>query len=239
MPSIYMQQLGIYPFAVQNKDLLGFNDSQIAQFQASAAPYGLDTYYSEHVVYPPKGPLPYPTNWTGPDTYDIYGDISNAWNGAHCSSVYDISTECPYTVDPLGYPQAAWYPSLDNFLNNQTGFLSAINVKPGLTFLECRDNVYDDLDLPPPNESVMPGVIARSEHVVIGGGDHDILLLTKGSELVIQNMTWNGEQGFQQGVKTDLVTSQGVRGHYITERSLSLVEFYYAGRKSHGYGGYV
>lgn len=227
-----MQQLAIFPYAVKNKDVLGFNDSQIAAYRTKAAPFGLDTYYSTHVTYPPSGILPYPANWTGPDSYDIYSDVLSAWNGAHCSSVYDISTQCPYTIDPLGYPQAAVSPTLDNFPNNQTGFLEAIHVKPNITFLECRADVYDDLNLPPPNESVMPGVIARSEHVMIGGGDRDILLLTMGSELVIQNMTWNGAQGFREGVKTDLTTSMGVRGHSITERSLSLVEFYYAGRES-------
>ena len=230
--SNYMQQLAIYPFAAENKDLLGLNDTQLAQLQANAARYGLDTYYADHLAYPPKGPLPYPANWTGAETYDAWGEVLNAWNGAHCSSPYDISTQCPYLLDPLGFPASGITPpSVDNFLNNQTGLAAAINVRPGVTFLLCKGEQYDDLNQPYPNESIMPGVIARSERVVVGGGDLDMLLLTKGAELVIQNMTWNGEQGFQKGVKMDVVTSQGIRGHYITERSLSLVEFYYAGRR--------
>ena len=229
--SNYMEQLPIYPFVVKNQAILNFTDQQVAELQAKAAPFGLDTYYADYMVYPPKGPLPQLANWTGPETYDIWGDVLDTWNGAHCSSVYDISTQCPETLDPLGFPLDANSPSYDNFLNNQTGFLAAINAKPGVTFLACKDDIFDYVGDAPPNEVIMPQLIERSEHVVIGGGDRDILLLTMGSELVIQNLTWGGQQGFQEGSKTDLVTSEGVRGHYITERSLSLVEFYYAGRE--------
>lgn len=224
-----MQSLPIYPYAVKNQELLTITDEQLAAFKEKAAPYGLDTYYQDNLVYPPKGPLPFPANWNS-SVYDIYSDIVGTWNGAHCSSVYDISTQCPYTIDPLGYPQAAVSPSYDNFLNNQTGFLEAIHADK--VFLECDDSGFTSIGEPSPNESVMPYVIEQSEHVVIGGGDNDILLLTMGSELVIQNMTWNGLQGFQKGLRTDLVTSEGVRGNYITERNLSMIEFYYAGRKS-------
>ena len=230
-----MQGLAIYPYAVENKALLGLNDTQLAAIQARAAPFGLDTYYADHLVYPPKGPLPQPTNWTGSQTYDIWGDVLTAWDGAHCSSPYDISAQCPFEHDPLGFPLAgpgSNEPSYTNFINNQTGFLAAIHARPGVAYVACKNGMFDGLGEPYPNESVMPGVIARSERTIIAGANYDMLLLTKGSELAIQNMTWNGAQGFQSGEKIDLVTSQGVRGHYIAERSLSLVQFYYAGRES-------
>lgn len=226
-----MESLPIYPYVVKNQQVLNITDDQLAPIKANASQFGLDTYYADNLVYPPKGPLTLPNGWNS-SVYDIYDNVLNLWNGAHCSSVYDISTQCPYLEDPLGYPQAAADPSIDNFFNNQTGFLEAIRVKPNITFLECRGGMFNDTGDLPPNVSVMPGVIEKSEHVLIGGGDHDILLLTMGSELAIQNMTWSGAQGFQKGLKTNLTTSQGVRGQYTTERGLSFVEFYYAGRKS-------
>lgn len=223
-----MESLPIFPYAVKNQQVLNLTDDQIAGFKAKAAPYGLDTYYADNLNYPPKGPLLLPSNWTS-DVYDIYDDILGAWNGAHCSSVYNIATECPFTIDPLGYPQAAVNPSYDNFLNNQTGFIQAIRADK--VFLECDNSGYREVGEPAPQESIMPYVIEQSEHVVIGGGDLDILLLTMGSQLAIQNMTWSGAQGFQEGLKTDLTTSQGIRGNWITERNLSMIEFYYAGRE--------
>ena len=44
----------------------------------------------------------------------------------------------------------------------------------------------------------LPGVIEKTNNVVIGGGWLDYLLLTNGTLVTIQNMTWNGKQGFQE-----------------------------------------
>ena len=43
----------------------------------------------------------------------------------------------------------------------------------------------------------LPGVIERTNNVIMGHGNLDFLLIANGSLAVIQNMTWNGKQGFQ------------------------------------------
>jgi carboxypeptidase D len=41
-------------------------------------------------------------------------------------------------------------------------------------------------------------VIERTNNVLIGHGWYDYLLFLNGSLVTIQNMTWNGAQGFQE-----------------------------------------
>lgn len=43
----------------------------------------------------------------------------------------------------------------------------------------------------------LPKVIEMTNNVIIGHGLFDYLLLANGSLVTIQNMTWNGLQGFQ------------------------------------------
>lgn len=43
----------------------------------------------------------------------------------------------------------------------------------------------------------LPTVIEKTNNVIIGHGLLDYLLLANGSLVTIQNMTWNGMQGFQ------------------------------------------
>jgi carboxypeptidase D len=47
----------------------------------------------------------------------------------------------------------------------------------------------------------IPGVIERTNNVIIGHGWLDYLLLANGTLATIQNMTWNGKQGFQTAPK--------------------------------------
>ncbi|OCF30496.1 hypothetical protein I316_07879 [Kwoniella heveanensis BCC8398] len=224
----FMQQLAIFPYAEIHQEDLILNDTQLEVCRARAAEYGLDTYYKDNLKYPPTGPLQLPANWTA-DVYNIYNDIVSNWNGAHCSSVYNIHFTCDDPLaDPLGYPLNGPL-TYTNFINNVAGFKEAIHADPSVAWGECTADIWDDIGEPLPADSVMPNVIEKSERVIIANGAYDVLLMGQGSELAIQNMTWSGLQGFQDGIKTDLITSQGVRGFSITERKLSYVDFSYAG----------
>lgn len=81
--------------------------------------------------------------------------------------------------------------------------------------------------------TVLPGVIERSERTVIGHGGLDYILLTNGTLLTIQNMTWNGQRGFQTPIEDDFfvpytpetqmatLAGGGVMGKTKTERGLT------------------
>ena len=90
----------------------------------------------------------------------------------------------------------------------------------------------------------------RTEHVIeslnnsiIGVGDLDYILPANGTLLVLQNLTWNGAQGFQSRPETDFyvpyhpeynggfLSGAGNLGKYVTERGLT---FYTVGLAGHG-----
>lgn len=80
-------------------------------------------------------------------------------------------------------------------------------------------------------------MIERADRVVLGHGLLDFILQYNGTLLAIQNMTWNGMQGFQEGpdqfddfyvpYHTDYqlgtLAGAGVMGQTHTERGLTLV----------------
>jgi len=47
-----------------------------------------------------------------------------------------------------------------------------------------------------PIQKVLPQVIEATNRVLVSNGDLDMIILTNGTLLAIQNMTWNGKLGF-------------------------------------------
>lgn len=53
-------------------------------------------------------------------------------------------------------------------------------------------------------EHVLPQVIEATNRVLVSNGDYDMIVITDGTLLSIQNMTWNGLLGFQAKPTTPL-----------------------------------
>lgn len=51
--------------------------------------------------------------------------------------------------------------------------------------------------------SALPSVIDRTNNVIVGSGNLDFLIQTNGTLAVLNNMTWNGQQGFSSSPFTD------------------------------------
>lgn len=49
-----------------------------------------------------------------------------------------------------------------------------------------------------PTQHVLPKVIEATNRVIVGNGDLDMIIITNGTLLAIQNMTWNGKRGFEK-----------------------------------------
>lgn len=89
--------------------------------------------------------------------------------------------------------------------------------------------------------TVIPGVIDRTQNVIIGHGALDMVLIANGTLLAIQNMTWGGQLGFQQrpaspffvpyhhDVSVDTWAGAGVMGVTHKERGLTYVGVEMAG----------
>lgn len=74
----------------------------------------------------------------------------------------------------------------------------AINAPP-TNYAICSGNgIFPHGDKSAPSAlGPLPNVIERTNNVIIGHGLLDFLLIANGSLVTINNMTWNGAQGFQ------------------------------------------
>lgn len=70
---------------------------------------------------------------------------------------------------------------------------------------ECSNvNVFPSGDASlPPALTVLPGVIERTQNVIVSHGLLDMVLIANGTLLQIQNTTWGGLQGFQTAPGAD------------------------------------
>ena len=97
-----------------------------------------------------------------------------------------------------------------------------------------------DLSPPPATNGVLQHVIETTNNVIIGSGNLDALINTNGTLLAIQNMTWNGWQGFRDFPGTGLYApdyqdlpgssaGSGYLGKYGHERGLTFYQIQLAG----------
>jgi carboxypeptidase D len=101
-----------------------------------------------------------------------------------------------------------------------------------------------------PIEHVLPQVIEATNRVLVSNGDYDMIILTNGTLLSIQNMTWHGQLGFQSAPSSPITITlpdlqyadvfaenkmtgvdgaQGVMGVQHYERGLMWAETYQSG----------
>jgi carboxypeptidase D len=81
-----------------------------------------------------------------------------------------------------------------------------------------------------PIQHVLPQVVEATNRVLIANGDYDMIIITNGTLLSIQNMTWNGNLGFQTKPTTAInIPTQGQMGIQHYERGLMWAETYESG----------
>lgn len=131
-----------------------------------------------------------------------------------CFSPYNIVYNCTNA------------PDINPYVNyfNDPGVRKAIHA-PNKTFEDCNITVYNTLYqelVEPPAYNIMPAILAANISIHIYSGDYDFLLNHFGSELAIQNMTWNGEQGLRSKPDNPFLVdgvSMGNWGYEVCPRS--------------------
>lgn len=189
------------PFVEYWGPLINLNKTFIADITNRAEKCGYTSFLEKSLVFPPKGKLPTPPNvdYTM-EGCSIWNDIYNAASLVNpCFDIYQVATTCPLLWDVLGFPGSFDYlPAGAQVYFNRTDVQKAINA-PIQQWEECSSGVLDTDTSPPSGLSVLPTVIEKTGNVIIGHGMLDYILIMNGTLVMIQNMTWNGAQGFSKG----------------------------------------
>ncbi|KAK6819855.1 Serine carboxypeptidase [Aspergillus parasiticus SU-1] len=141
--------------------------------------------------------------------FDYLGAMSASGAGKQCHDIYDTHNNCE-TIDPLDL-LASYFSRADvqvalNLLpaaagkdndGNSPATLSPVNFAP------CNSTILTTLlsssSPVAPAYSILPDLVTTHKIPLhIYSGENDFLLNHFGTELSLQNMTWNGAQGFSQ-----------------------------------------
>ncbi|KAJ0119292.1 carboxypeptidase precursor [Diaporthe amygdali] len=245
-PSIaydYLQSaVTVLPFVESNAAVFPFNDTFWADIRARDAACGYADFRDKFLSFPPPSLLPGPDDLPSVNNdscQNLYWDIYDAVMAVNpCFDIYAVATTCPLLWDVLGFPGSFGYqPEGASIYFNRTDVQAAINA-PKIEWEECASgDVFvggGDSSLPS-SVTVLPGVIERTQNVIVGHGALDMVLIANGTLLSIQNMTWGGAQGFQTAPKDPFyvpnhdepslstIAASGVMGTTHTERGLTYV----------------
>lgn len=239
MQPLTTHRVPVVAFVDHFADLFSLNASFTADIHNRARSCGYTSFLNDYLVYPPKGKLPDPPS-AYPKGCDLWFDILDALSWTNpCFNTYLITSTCPVLWDVLGYPGSFEYlPKGAEIYFNRTDVQKAINA-PRKEWVQCTENpvfVNQTDDSDPSGLSVLPTVIEGLKRTIIGHGKLDYVLIANGTLLMIQNMTWNGAQGFQkkpssefyvplyEGMTVSTSAGTGVLGTTHTERGLTWVE---------------
>ncbi|KAI4104097.1 MAG: hypothetical protein LQ339_003950 [Xanthoria mediterranea] len=130
-----------------------------------------------------------------------------------CFDPYNILATCHHPRDDSG--PTHWL--------NKPAVRKAIHA-PDKQIESCNRTVFDTLsreEVEPAAYRILPEILARGVKVHLYSGDLDALLNHWGTELVVQNMTWNGKQGLQHPPNHEFILNGTCVGNWGYERNLS------------------
>ncbi|CAG8888578.1 unnamed protein product [Penicillium egyptiacum] len=209
------EEVPIVPFVQQNANLFNFNESFMAELDRKHKSCGYEKFIDKYLTFPPPEVQPPMLASSFDDDCDLFGLVnSEIFHINPCFDVYEINQMCPLLWDVLAFPT-----SLDYQAPGSSVYFDRADVKralhaPKTAWSGCSlEPVYVGGDSGPeregdisanPIEYVLPQVIEATNRVLISNGDFDMIIITNGTLLAIQNMTWNGHLGFQKKPDTPI-----------------------------------
>ena len=130
------------PFIEANNNVLGYNQSFIAQMTELDKSCGWAQFREEFMHFPPNGTQPPLKEPEGKcNLWDTAYDAAYATNP--CFNVYMLGFTCPLLSDPLGYPTDLQYqyPGLPVYFN-RTDVKKAMHAPMDVEWLECKGPVF-------------------------------------------------------------------------------------------------
>ncbi|KAH8814810.1 putative pheromone processing carboxypeptidase [Xylogone sp. PMI_703] len=235
------EQVPIVPFVLQNKNLFGFNETLLAELESLHESCGYKAYIDEYLVFPAKKVQPPKFHDSSDGACDLW-DLAwgEAFNLNPCFNDDEVNMMCPSPWDVLVVPDSSGHVYFD-----RDDVKRALHA-PNITWEECGGIVFTDGQSGPELqgdlsansiEKVLPQVIEATNRVLISNGDYDMNIITNGTLLSIQNMTWNGYLGFQSAPSEPIIidldnsfgSPHGQMGIQHYERGLLWAETYQSG----------
>ncbi|WVO14452.1 hypothetical protein L204_102086 [Cryptococcus depauperatus] len=204
------EEIPIYPFVEANNNLFNFNASVMSELKGLHESCGYAEYIDKYLKFPATENQP-PLYFNSSDPQNMTCDVFNTVNELAlrinpCFDVYEINLMCPLLWDVLGFPTALNYAPGSVYFDRED-VKKAIHAPENVHWSVCaKEPVFvggnegpqgeGDTSLDP-IQKVLPQVIEATNRVLVGNGDYDMIIITNGTLLSIQNMTWNGQLGFQ------------------------------------------
>ena len=208
------QEVPVVPFVRANNNVMGFNASFMAEMEARHQTCGYAGYIDKYLTFPPPEPQP-PVffNSGSPDNsscglWELFDHAAFPINP--CFNVYAVNDGCPLLWDVLGHRTQFDYIDAGALVYpNRSDVKAAMHAPDVNWFLDQHKPVFvagggsggpelaGDVSADP-IQKVLPQVIEATNRVLVSNGDLDMIIITNGTLLAIQNMTWNGHLGFQQ-----------------------------------------
>jgi carboxypeptidase D len=226
----------VVPFLEANQQYFNFDDQTMSSLQSAHKSCGYDKYINEYLQFPPPSIQPPALSKSG---CGLWNEATNAAQQANsCFNVYEVNITCPTPNDPL-------QPNSGSPYFDRADVKAAMHAPSSASWSECSNsNVFvgggffggagpeNEGDLSPdPIQSVLPQVIEGTNRMLIANGDLDMIIITAGSLLSIQNMTWNGQLGFQSKPATPIMLEgeSEQKGIQHQERGLMWTETFGSG----------
>ncbi|KAF4784487.1 carboxypeptidase cpdS [Colletotrichum scovillei] len=239
----YNNVMGLYPGVGNYYDRISAADKEC----------GYADMRENYFTFPPKGPFPPGNNSDNCAISSIvYEGLAEV---SPCANIYHISQGCPNPSDPLswategdnasvplGFDKADWHSYL-----NLPEMRKAIHIPAGQRdWKKCSDeNPFGptgDVSLDPFASGALTRVIEHTNNFIIASGNLDFRVPTNGTLMVLQNMTWHGQQGFDEfpsktfflpTAYSDLSSqsSAGKIGDWVAQRGLTFARVFNAGHE--------
>lgn len=210
------EQVPVVPFVKDNANLFNFNESFMNELEHLHKSCGYSDFIDKYLTFPPPEEQPIKIfNYTTDANCDVFDMVYNEiFHINPCFDLYEINQMCPLLWDVLAFPT-----SLDYQAPGSSVYFDRKDVKralhaPNMNWSGCSaEPVYVGGSSGPeqegdnsanPIEKVLPQVIEATNRVLISNGDYDMVIITNGTLLAIQNMTWNGHLGFQEKPETPI-----------------------------------
>ncbi|AAW42489.1 hypothetical protein CNBC1420 [Cryptococcus deneoformans B-3501A] len=222
---VVQRQMTTYPLVEANSNMFNFNATVMAELKQYHESCGFKDYIDKYLQFPPPEKQP-PMLFNRSDNASLMCDLFDGVMYLEiqvnpCFNVYEVNSMCPLLWDVLGMPTGFNYAPGPVYLN-RSDVKAAMHAPQNIDWAKCSpDPVYvggyagpewqGDLSADP-IQKVLPQVIEATNRVLVSNGDYDMAIITNGTLLSIQNMTWNGQLGFQSApyeeVYIDIIDTQ-------------------------------